>query len=279
MRMSRSLDLSRAKPPRIRRRKFKIARGYCMFLSLAMEASQLHCSASLLAASPIRRRSASSDSSSRTLSTYCWTSSLWTRNPVSPCRMRLGMPPARAPITGTPLAIDSRTTKPSVSDSDGMTNMSPEANASLNASPVMNPVKTVLVPLKYSLSSSSHGPAPTNASLASGTLSSTSRSRCRFFSAPRRPMYTSRGSSGWPSESRLRMAADLLVGLKVSVSIPFCQTSTFCMPWLSSSLLICGLVTRVRSARLWNRRSASHDSHTMPGSHPRYLAAYTGRCV
>ncbi len=84
--------------------------------------------------------------------------------------MRSGIPPAFAPTTGTPLAIDSSTTNPSVSVSEGMTNTSAEAKAWLSASPVMTPVSTVLVPLKCSSRGSASGPVPTNASRALGFL-------------------------------------------------------------------------------------------------------------
>lgn len=84
--------------------------------------------------------------------------------------MRSGIPPAFAPTTGTPLAIDSRTTNPSVSESDGIMNTSAEANAWLNASPVITPVRTVFVPAKWSLSASASGPVPTNANRAFGIL-------------------------------------------------------------------------------------------------------------
>lgn len=91
-------------------------------------------------------------------------------SPTFPSSMRSGIPPAFAPTTGTPLAIDSSTTNPSVSESEGITNTSADAKAWLNASPVMTPVITVLVPLKCSWRASASGPVPTNARRALGFL-------------------------------------------------------------------------------------------------------------
>lgn len=60
------------------------------------------------------------------------------------------MPPAATATTGTPLAIASSTTNPSVSDSLGIRNTSAEANAWCRGSPLSIPRNVVGVPLKYS---------------------------------------------------------------------------------------------------------------------------------
>ena len=57
-------------------------------------------------------------------------------------------PPAATATTGTPEAIDSITTKPSVSLGLGMTNTSKDAYAADKSSPVIMPVNTVFVPAK-----------------------------------------------------------------------------------------------------------------------------------
>ena len=51
------------------------------------------------------------------------------RKPVSSWSMIEGMPPALQPTTGKPLAIDSSTTKPRVSESEGITKTSAAAKA------------------------------------------------------------------------------------------------------------------------------------------------------
>ena len=58
------------------------------------------------------------------------------RKPVFPSSIREGMPPRLQPTTGTPLAIDSSTTNPSVSESDGITKTSAAAKARESSSPV-----------------------------------------------------------------------------------------------------------------------------------------------
>lgn len=60
--------------------------------------------------------------------------------------MMSGMPPAATATTGTPDAIASSTTKPSVSVSEGMRKTSAEAYADERAAPVSMPVNTVGVP-------------------------------------------------------------------------------------------------------------------------------------
>ena len=113
-----------------------------------------------------------------------------------PSSMRSGIPPASAPTTGTPLAMDSSTTKPSVSVSDGMTKTSAEANAWLRASPVIWPVSTVLVLLKCSFRASESGPPPTNASLAFGILQGGKEEALRWKGRGDRAMVGGGGGGG-----------------------------------------------------------------------------------
>lgn len=58
------------------------------------------------------------------------------------------IPPAATATTGTPDAIASSTTNPSVSLSEGIRNTSAEAKAACSASPWSMPRKVVGVPLK-----------------------------------------------------------------------------------------------------------------------------------
>mmetsp|Transcript_35176 Transcript_35176/g.74283 ORF Transcript_35176/g.74283 Transcript_35176/m.74283 type:complete len:220 (+) Transcript_35176:475-1134(+) len=189
-----------------------------------------------------------------------------TRKPVSLSRMRSGMPPAAHPMTGTPLAMLSRTTNPSVSESLGIINASALANALLNSSPLNCPVNTVFVPSKCSFNSSLCGPPPTRHSLAfSGNFSKMGLISFNRFSAPSRPTYTIKKSSGFPSVIFERISCDLNLGSNRTVSIPLRQTSTRGMPLASISSFIWGEVTNVKSARLWTHRSSDHANSSWPG--------------
>mmetsp|Transcript_5995 Transcript_5995/g.8985 ORF Transcript_5995/g.8985 Transcript_5995/m.8985 type:complete len:259 (+) Transcript_5995:401-1177(+) len=253
--------------------------SYCTFLSTDVAASQPHFSASARARTPIPSRNLASISFSAQ-AVYPSMSPASTRKPVSLSRMRSGMPPAAHPTTGTPLAMLSRTTNPSVSESLGIINASALANALLNSSPVNCPVNTVSVPSKYSFNSSSYGPVPTKHILAlSPNLSNTGLISFNRFSPPNRPTYTMRNLSVSPSVILLLISSLSNLGSNRTVSIPFRQTSTRGTPCSSISAFICGLVTRVRSARECTHRSSAHASSSRAGIHCPYCRAYSGRWV
>mmetsp|Transcript_25221 Transcript_25221/g.57581 ORF Transcript_25221/g.57581 Transcript_25221/m.57581 type:complete len:205 (+) Transcript_25221:69-683(+) len=165
----------------------RMALGYCTLRSTLVAFSQLHLSDSTRPFLPISGACPRFSSNHLTFSMMASESPTACRNPVSPSRMLSGIPPARAPITGTPDAMLSSTTNPRVSESEGMQNTSADANADQSGSPVSIPVKTVLVPAKTSLSCSSCGPFPTIASRTFGNLSMIGRRSSMRFSLPRRP--------------------------------------------------------------------------------------------
>mmetsp|Transcript_9184 Transcript_9184/g.19880 ORF Transcript_9184/g.19880 Transcript_9184/m.19880 type:complete len:216 (+) Transcript_9184:233-880(+) len=174
-------------PPNALEWKLISALSYWTFLNTDVAASHPHFSASFLARTPILSPNLRSTSFAAQ-AVYPSMSPGWTRKPVSSSRMRSGIPPAAQPTTGTPEAMLSRTTKPRVSESLGIMKASALANALLNSSPLNCPVNTVLVPSKYSFSSSCCGPFPTMQSLAFGpSLSSTGLMSFSLFSAPNRP--------------------------------------------------------------------------------------------
>mmetsp|Transcript_31739 Transcript_31739/g.62844 ORF Transcript_31739/g.62844 Transcript_31739/m.62844 type:complete len:213 (+) Transcript_31739:1171-1809(+) len=204
-----------------------------------MEAAHPHRTASSRAAIAILARPSESTQRRLTSSVKVPKSSgSSTITPVVPLEIREGTPPAFTPTTGTPDAIDSRTTKPRVSESEGITNTSALAKASESICPLRGPVKTVGVSAKNSLNSSPCGPLPTMASLAFTPLSRrfirTAFSSFSLFSAPSLPTYRRRGpSSASPSfkpRSLLLMASDLKRGSNTSTSTPFCHTSTLFTP-------------------------------------------------
>mmetsp|Transcript_29020 Transcript_29020/g.60435 ORF Transcript_29020/g.60435 Transcript_29020/m.60435 type:complete len:264 (+) Transcript_29020:962-1753(+) len=165
-------------------------------------------------------------------------------------------------------------------ESLGIINASALANALLNSSPVNCPVNTVSVPLKYSFNSSSYGPVPTKHILAlSPNLSNTGLISFNRFSPPNRPTYTMRNLSVSPSVILLLISSLSNLGSNRTVSIPFRQTSTRGTPCSSISAFICGLVTRVRSARECTHRSSAHASSSRAGIHCPYCRAYSGRWV
>mmetsp|Transcript_3213 Transcript_3213/g.4955 ORF Transcript_3213/g.4955 Transcript_3213/m.4955 type:complete len:217 (+) Transcript_3213:394-1044(+) len=199
-------------------------------------------------------------------STYPSVSPGLTRYPSTPSWIKFKIPPAAHPTTGTPLAILSKTTNPSVSESLGIINASAEAKEALNSSPLNCPVKTVFVPLKCSCNSSACGPPPTIHKRAFGILSKTGLISINLFSAPSLPTYTMRKSSGFPSVIFILMSSVLNSGLKRTVSIPFLHTSTLGTPLAVSSSFICGEVHRVRSARECTQRRSHHANSSWPGN-------------
>mmetsp|Transcript_4966 Transcript_4966/g.19812 ORF Transcript_4966/g.19812 Transcript_4966/m.19812 type:complete len:227 (+) Transcript_4966:311-991(+) len=185
--------------------------------------------------------------------------------PVSPSLMRSGMPPARTATTGMPLDMASITTKPRVSDSEGMTNIEAEAYACDSSSPLIMPMKTTRSERpsfsKSALRSSSEGPPPTSASRDSGICLRMYTKSSRRFSEPSRPTYVKSGASGWPLLMRSRIAALLKRGLNTSTSMPFFHTSMepgLRPPSATSVFFIWKDVTSVRSAIHWHRRMTAH---------------------
>mmetsp|Transcript_992 Transcript_992/g.3155 ORF Transcript_992/g.3155 Transcript_992/m.3155 type:complete len:383 (-) Transcript_992:474-1622(-) len=245
-----------------------IALLYLSLRSIVVAASHDHRSASARAAIPMRSRSSRSSTSVRTFSVKSAMPSSpgAASSPVCPSSTKSGTPPARTPTGGTPEAIDSSTTKPSVSESDGITNTSADANAADSSPPFIMPVKTTRPAATRSENSASKrgsdGPPPTIASTACGMCSSVCRSCCSRFVSHTRPTYTSSGRSaplcGSMPPRRRRISTDLNFGSNLIVSTPFGHTSTFLTPFCRSSSASCGDVVSVRSARLWYQRMKAH---------------------
>mmetsp|Transcript_34386 Transcript_34386/g.85741 ORF Transcript_34386/g.85741 Transcript_34386/m.85741 type:complete len:221 (+) Transcript_34386:417-1079(+) len=170
-----------------------IALRYFRLRSMEVAASQDQRSASARAASPILRRSSLSTTNLRTCSVKSTTPSSpgCARTPFTPSSIRSGTPPARTPTGGTPDAMDSSTTKPSVSESDGITNTSADAKADESSAPFMIPRKRTRPDATRSANSfwkrASEGPPPTIARVVSGKFSSVCRSCCRRFESQTRP--------------------------------------------------------------------------------------------
>mmetsp|Transcript_13105 Transcript_13105/g.38511 ORF Transcript_13105/g.38511 Transcript_13105/m.38511 type:complete len:276 (-) Transcript_13105:429-1256(-) len=237
---------------------------YLSLRSMEVAASQDQRSASARALTPICRRSAGSRTSFSTclVKSSAPSSPGWARSPVDPWLIRSGTPPARTPTGGTPEAMDSSTTKPSVSESLGSTNTSADAKAADNSAPRITPVKRTRSSATRSANSFSkrprEGPPPTTARCTSGSASRVVRSCWMRFDSHTRPTYSRSGRSALVSGStpprRSRIAASLYSGENLSVSTPFGQTSTFFTPLARSSSASCGEVVSVRSARLWCHR-------------------------
>mmetsp|Transcript_21951 Transcript_21951/g.47584 ORF Transcript_21951/g.47584 Transcript_21951/m.47584 type:complete len:278 (-) Transcript_21951:932-1765(-) len=201
----------RPNPPNALEWKLIMHFSYCTFLNTLVAASHPHFSASARARTPISVRNSVSIIVLAQFK-YPSVSPGWTKNPVSLSRIKSGIPPAAHPITGTPLAMDSNTTNPNVSESLGIMNTSALANAELNSSPLNCPVNTVLVSLKYSFNSSSCGPFPTIHNLALGICSKTGRISFNLFSPPNLPTYTIKKSPSFPSVIFLLISSLLYFG-------------------------------------------------------------------
>ncbi|GER55818.1 galactose oxidase/kelch repeat superfamily protein [Striga asiatica] len=123
----------------------QIAALYCSFRIFRVEALQSYFSISKRAARPINSLSSRSFISGLSLLRQSLRSPGLYRYPVFPCcssgKMSV-MPPALAATTGSPDDMASSTTRPSVSDSEGMTKMSPLAYACDSSSPWSVPVNT-----------------------------------------------------------------------------------------------------------------------------------------
>mmetsp|Transcript_49866 Transcript_49866/g.95298 ORF Transcript_49866/g.95298 Transcript_49866/m.95298 type:complete len:249 (-) Transcript_49866:671-1417(-) len=186
-------------------------------------------------------------------------------------------PPAATLTTGALEAIASSTTKPRVSDSEGMTKTSALAYACESASPRIIPMNLVLVPWKNSSSSARWGPSPTMARHEPGMASNISLMALMFFSAPRRPTCTSSGPS-LPPVMVFFMSSERKEGLKVLVSTPRCQRSSCLHPLSASSFCITLEVTRQRLHQREHILIRAHMGATRP-VHRLYRGMYSGMWV
>mmetsp|Transcript_12522 Transcript_12522/g.53820 ORF Transcript_12522/g.53820 Transcript_12522/m.53820 type:complete len:267 (+) Transcript_12522:1022-1822(+) len=245
------------------------ARAYWVSRSFVLDAIQDHvCTASLSPAACLCRSFSSVSSfvviaPAAAKSPDSYSSPLFVARTAGSVRMSCN-PPALTATTGTPLAIASITTNPSVSLSDGITNTSRLAYAAARSSPVIIPMNVVRVPSKCFSSLARSGPSPMRARLVSGgQLARMSLRSARFFSAPSRPTQPITLPSR-PPHSLACISSLLNRGLNCTVSTPFCHTIKRGHPWSSSSSCRMDEVTMVRSDLLVQKRMKSHIGFTRP---------------